>query len=113
MAVDYLNEIQTVQPIGPYILGGWCMGGYIALEMAHLLKAAGEEVALLALIDTPHPSFPEYLSRTTIFHRMIYKLIERFDYELGVVLALSTGAKMPHLRRKIKALIPTTHPGLG
>jgi thioesterase domain-containing protein len=105
MAADYLNEIRTAQPEGPYILGGWCMGGYIALEMAHLLKAAGEEVALLALIDTPHPSYPKYLSRTTIFHRMIYKLTERFDYELGVILALGTGEKMPYLRRKIKALV--------
>ena len=106
MAADYISEIRTVQPGGPYILGGWCMGGYIALEMAHLLKDSGEEVALLALIDTPHPSYPDYLSRTTIFHRMIYKLIEKLDYELGVILALNTGAKIPYLRRKIKALIP-------
>ncbi len=37
MASDYMDEIKTVQPHGPYQIGGWCMGGYIALEMAHLL----------------------------------------------------------------------------
>jgi thioesterase domain-containing protein/aryl carrier-like protein len=53
MAGDYLDEIRAVQPAGPYNLLGWSFGGLIAYEMACQLQAAGEEVALLALLDTP------------------------------------------------------------
>ncbi len=58
MAARYLDAIRTVQPRGPYALGGWSLGGTIAFEIARLLHAAGEEVALLALIDShaTHPS---------------------------------------------------------
>ena len=52
MAELYVKEIKRVQPHGPYYLGGYCMGGTVAFEMAQLLKAQGEEVALLALFDT-------------------------------------------------------------
>jgi thioesterase domain-containing protein/acyl carrier protein len=52
MAAFYLQEIQSVQPHGPYRLAGWSMGGLIALEMAQQLAARGERVALLAMFDT-------------------------------------------------------------
>jgi thioesterase domain-containing protein/acyl carrier protein len=52
MAAHYIEEIRKVQPQGPYLLGGFCMGAYIALEMAHQLQAQGLEVALLASICT-------------------------------------------------------------
>jgi amino acid adenylation domain-containing protein len=55
MAAHYVAEVRSVQPHGPYFLGGWSMGGVIAVEMAHLLEAAGEEVAFLGLLDTQVP----------------------------------------------------------
>ena len=61
-ARDYLAEIRQVQPHGPYLIGGFSGGGLTALEMAQQLRAAGEEVALLTLLDTPLPLRPE-LSR--------------------------------------------------
>jgi thioesterase domain-containing protein len=51
MAALYVREIRRVQPEGAYRLGGWSLGGLIAFEMARQLHAAGEEVALLALLD--------------------------------------------------------------
>jgi amino acid adenylation domain-containing protein/FkbM family methyltransferase len=56
MAGLYIQEIQRVQPSGPYLLGGWSMGGLIAFEMAHQLSAQGHTVDLLALFDTVPPS---------------------------------------------------------
>ena len=53
MAAAYLAELRAVEPAGPYLLGGSSLGGMVALEMAEQLRAAGEEVALLALLDTP------------------------------------------------------------
>jgi thioesterase domain-containing protein/acyl carrier protein len=54
-ARDYLAELRSVQPEGPYLLGGFSGGGIAALEMARQLREAGEEIAALVLLDTPLP----------------------------------------------------------
>jgi len=51
-AAHYLRELRSVQPRGPYHLGGTSSGGIVAFEMAQQLAAQGERVGLLALIDT-------------------------------------------------------------
>ncbi|WP_157123957.1 alpha/beta fold hydrolase, partial [Nocardia pseudovaccinii] len=51
MAERYFDEIRAVQPHGPYHLLGWSMGGAIAHAIAVEMRAAGEQVALLALLD--------------------------------------------------------------
>jgi thioesterase domain-containing protein len=51
IASHYLDEIRTVQPSGPYLIGGFCFGALVAFEIAHQLKAHGEEVRLLALVE--------------------------------------------------------------
>ena len=53
MAQAYLAEVREVQPHGPYFLGGFSGGGISAYEMAQQLRAAGEQVALVVLLDTP------------------------------------------------------------
>lgn len=52
MALHYIHEIRSVQPNGPYFLGGFSFGGLVAYEMAQQLRAGGEEVGLLVLFDT-------------------------------------------------------------
>jgi len=56
MATLYNREIRSVQPVGPYLLSGWSMGGLVAWEMAQQLMKEGETIRLLALIDTIPPS---------------------------------------------------------
>ena len=60
MAQFYLDAIRQVQPSGPYLLAGYSLGGLVTFEMAQRLTAAGEKVALLAMLD----SYPDirYLS---------------------------------------------------
>jgi len=52
MAAEYIKEVKTVKPRGPYFLGGYCLGGSIAFEMAQQLSAMGEKVELVILLDT-------------------------------------------------------------
>ncbi|MGW1504002.1 alpha/beta fold hydrolase, partial [Streptomyces mirabilis] len=52
MAADYVEQIRSVQKEGPYRLLGWSFGGIVAHEMAVQLQGAGEEVSVLALMDT-------------------------------------------------------------
>ena len=53
LAEHPLTRLRRIQPAGPYLLGGFCSGALVALEMAHRLRAAGEEVRELFLVDTP------------------------------------------------------------
>lgn len=55
MATRYISEIRNLQPVGPYYLGGYSMGGLVAYEMAQQLHELGEPVAMLALLDTLPP----------------------------------------------------------
>jgi thioesterase domain-containing protein len=73
MAEAYVTEIREFQPHGPYLLGGYSGGGIVAFEMARRLTGLGEEVGLLAFIDTFHPQMPArditLLSRLERLHR--------------------------------------------
>ncbi|MET9296163.1 amino acid adenylation domain-containing protein [Streptomyces sp. NPDC003077] len=55
MAADYVAQLRTVRPHGPYRLLGWSVGGVLAHTVAVLLQEAGEEVEFLALLDA-YPS---------------------------------------------------------
>ncbi|BAZ14305.1 amino acid adenylation domain-containing protein [Calothrix sp. NIES-4071] len=55
MAACYIEALRTIQPNGPYFLAGWSFGGLVAFEMAQQLHKSGDEVALLALLDTRAP----------------------------------------------------------
>lgn len=79
MAELYIEAMREVQPRGPYCIGGWSFGGTIAYEMACQLAAAGEEVALLALFDSPGPS-------------ALYRLQGRPDFEFSGMIAFLSQA---------------------
>ncbi|MFJ1938893.1 non-ribosomal peptide synthase/polyketide synthase [Kitasatospora sp. NPDC088160] len=51
MAADYADQIQKIQPEGPYLLLGWSAGGLIAHALACELQSRGERTALLAILD--------------------------------------------------------------
>jgi amino acid adenylation domain-containing protein len=58
MAAYYIQEIRRVKPSGPYHIGGYCFGGVVAFEMARQLEQAGEDVAMLAIIDAAPRNLP-------------------------------------------------------
>ena len=52
IAAHYIHQIKSVQPHGPYFIGGYSFGGTVAYEMAQQLRASGESIGMLALLDT-------------------------------------------------------------
>ena len=54
MAAHYIEEIRSVQPHGPYLIGGTCTGGLAAYEIAQQLTAQGEQV-ILTVMESWHP----------------------------------------------------------
>lgn len=57
MSTHYINSLRSIQPEGPYLIGGHCDGGWVAFEMAQQLEAAGETVSYLGLVDIPAPDY--------------------------------------------------------
>jgi thioesterase domain-containing protein len=53
MAAHYAEAMRGLQPEGPYLVGGWSLGGIVALEIAQQFHARGHEVGLLAILDSP------------------------------------------------------------
>lgn len=102
MAAHYISEIRSVQPHGPYLLGGFCFGGAIAVEVASQLRGEGEHVALTALLHTR--PYREGLDRRELFG-------ERAGRKLGEFAARSAGTRLGMLsetaghvlRRRIRA----------
>jgi len=82
MAAAYITELRSLQPDGPYFLGGFCFGGLLALEVAQQLSTAGQEVALLVLIQSMHPDAMHFKPGTSIFRRVWYQAAKRFNLEL-------------------------------
>ena len=56
MASHYVRELLAIQPSGPYRLGGYCLRGVIAFEMAQQLQAQGKQVDLVTMLETYNPS---------------------------------------------------------
>jgi aspartate racemase len=79
MAEVYLRDLRSAQPEGPYYLGGYSFGGYVALEIARRLLRQGEEVRSLVLLDT-------YVGGSQ-------SLLERF-------LTLSSAQKIAYVKRR-------------
>jgi thioesterase domain-containing protein len=69
MAAAHLRSLRVVQPEGPYLLGGFCNGGLLAYEMARQLRAEGQQVDLLFLINPTPPAG----------YRFLYNLVNRFS----------------------------------
>jgi malonyl CoA-acyl carrier protein transacylase/thioesterase domain-containing protein/acyl carrier protein len=88
VASRYIEEIRQVQPEGPYMLGGYCLGGTIALEVAQQLLSAGETIGLLAMIEnfniksTTWP-LPLHLRLLNYFLNPYYHLLNLFAAEGG------------------------------
>lgn len=100
MAALYVKEIRKAQPQGPYLLGGYCMGGTIAFEMAQKLRAQGERVALLALFDTMDWSkikTPSPWSKLGFW-------IQRLRFHAANFWLLDTAGKAKFVSEKIQAL---------
>lgn len=63
MAAYYIEKIRTIQPEGPYLLGGMCAGGILAFEIARQLQIQGQKVALVALIDAADVQALQHINR--------------------------------------------------
>ncbi|MBM4195906.1 MAG: AMP-binding protein [Gammaproteobacteria bacterium] len=86
MAEDFIAEMKKIQPSGPYLLGGYCNGGLIVYEMARRLRARGEQVPVVLMVDARAYNAP--LGPTW-----------RLSHRLARFLGLSQSAELELFRR--------------
>jgi amino acid adenylation domain-containing protein len=82
MAAAYVAELRSFQPEGPYFIGGFCLGGLLALEVAEHLTAAGQRVALVIMIQSIHPESMGFKPDTSAIKRWWFQMRKRADLEL-------------------------------
>jgi thioesterase domain-containing protein len=58
LADHYVNALVKFQPEGPLMIGGYCIGAIIALDMAKKLRAMGREVGPVIAIDGAPENIP-------------------------------------------------------
>ncbi|OYD87117.1 non-ribosomal peptide synthetase, partial [Nostoc sp. 'Peltigera membranacea cyanobiont' 213] len=112
MVTCYLEAIQTIQPQGPYLLGGHSFGGYVAFEMAQQLQKQGHEVALLAMLDVmaivPNLNKPINVNRDDVKDLLyLIRLLERFfeikvEFSYNTLLTLNLEEQLKYLGEQLK-----------
>jgi phthiocerol/phenolphthiocerol synthesis type-I polyketide synthase E len=100
MAARYVKEIRKTQPHGPYFLGGYCLGGIIAFEIAQQMHVQGERVALLALFDTTNWA---QIPLPSMWDKSYYA-IQRLIYHAANFFRLDSAGRNQFLREKVKVL---------
>ncbi|MEO7081749.1 MAG: thioesterase domain-containing protein, partial [Flavobacteriales bacterium] len=97
IAKHYVAEMTSVQPEGPYMLGGYSFGGIVAYEMACQLKAAGHDVPLLALFDMPIPKhFIESMDDDAKFYQPLKRTVMRWLVQLELRRGKIRSLKLRH-----------------
>lgn len=94
MAATYLEEVRKKQSRGPYFLGGVCLGGVVAYEMAQQLLTSGEAVGLVVMIDSSLPGPLQYLHDRPF-------VTEYLDRCLGEILPLAYRSRIEYLVQRI------------
>ena len=85
LAAFHVQTLRTVQPEGPYFLGGWCLSGLMAIEIAQQLTAQGQKVALLVLFDTANPLYFQNLSKLDAFRARSDHLVRKLRFHLSAL----------------------------
>ena len=97
MASHYVREIRCLQSKGPYYLGGYCLGGIIALEMAQQLRTQGEQVGLVAMMETYNVRVIP-MTQTCLFS--LFHLLQNVRYHLGNFLSIRASDRWKFLKEK-------------
>ncbi len=127
MARDYLKEIRSLQPEGPYTLIGECSGGNVAYEIAQQLRRQEQKIALLVLMDTHRPDaslnlwkrIKNRIDRFFVPLRTNYYLMKlssrRAQHPLQIPASDAPGREIKYIRRSyhrtIRRYRPRPYPG--
>ncbi len=74
VAALQVAALSAWRPEGPLVLGGWCLSGLLAYEMAQQFRTAGRQLPLVVMIDSPNPKSAGQRPLLARVDRMIFHL---------------------------------------
>ena len=107
MAAAYIHEMRDAQPHGPYQIGGASTGGVLAYEMAQQLRALGEQVSVLVMLDTYRVGPPTARTAQVLAASRFHYLGMRLDYHLGNLLLRTPWEGLKYLADWARHKVPS------
>jgi amino acid adenylation domain-containing protein len=104
VSTQYIDEMRTVQPEGPYFLGGVCWGAVVAFEMARQLQVQGQEVALLALVEPARRPVAGLRSLFSFATSVFHLVARRFSRQVRNVSQLRSAERGAYARLKLRVI---------
>ncbi|MGI8581609.1 MAG: non-ribosomal peptide synthetase [Chitinophagaceae bacterium] len=105
MAAHYINEVRTVQPEGPYLLGGYCFGGILAFEMAQQIVSQKQKVAVIINFNGVSPTYTQSLNLPVVEEENDFEgdsaLLLNRENEYKKEISLSIKRKIFNLLKKL------------
>ena len=102
MAAHYIKELRELQPHGPYFIGGRSLGGMVAFEMAQQLKAQGESIGLLALLDTYPSGYAKLFRNEATLRAALARGIRRTRAHVANLRKLSVSEGLAYVIKKAR-----------
>ena len=106
-ACDFLSELRAIQPHGPYLLGGFCVGGVVAFEMASQLIKEGEAVNFLGLLDCERPSF---IRAALADLRLAFSRVAGMKNRIASIIRARGGERTTMIRELVRRKLRVTKP---
>jgi amino acid adenylation domain-containing protein len=78
LAEEYVGRIRSIQPEGPYLLLGWSFGGLLAYDVATRLTRAGQQVAMLAVVDSIPGDTPDEVPGAELLEQAALKILSAY-----------------------------------
>jgi amino acid adenylation domain-containing protein len=102
IAARQVQALLEARPHGPYQLVGRCANGVLAYEMAQQLRAQGEEVSLLVMIDAFNPDRWRY-SRPNLWQQF-YVRLNLVRFHLANLADLEPGQRRAYLQERVRSV---------
>jgi len=102
MAAHYIKEMRELQPEGPYFIGGRSLGGMVAFEMAQQLKAQGQTIGLLALLDTYPSGYAKLFRNEKTLRAALGRGLRRTKAHLANLRSLSVNEGLSYVIKKAR-----------
>jgi amino acid adenylation domain-containing protein len=103
LAVPMLQDIRKVQPSGTYRIAGYSFGGLLAYDLASRLRASGDEVAWLGILDAEVPGAERRHRQPRLIR--LWRIVRQRDRGPREVLRLADEV----IRREFRALLVRLH----
>ncbi|MGH9932415.1 MAG: alpha/beta fold hydrolase, partial [Pyrinomonadaceae bacterium] len=102
MARHYIKEMRELQPEGPYFIGGRSLGGMVAFEMARQLRAQGQAIGLVALLDTYPSGYAKLFRNQATLRAALGRAAKRTKAHVANLQTLSVSDGVSYLIKKVR-----------